>query len=162
MTVFCSFPENFRNLVRRIFAFFDILTHFLQYIRVDREKCRKMAKSAQKSASIQPIFWYFESKNDFWYFGDILVLWPSPKSKWKCKYFDLKICSQCSREEAKELPLRSRDRKSHPIPGREICRRHFWCKTYGFQYSQLPISPPDVLSTYNVTWPGKTEMIVQC
>ena len=94
MTVFCWFSENFRNLVRRIFAFFDILTHFLQYIRVDREKCRKMAKSAQKSASIQPIFWYFELKNGFWYFGDILILWPSAKSKWKYTYFFLNICSQ--------------------------------------------------------------------
>ena len=52
----CLFSEIFRKLVRKILAFSGSLTRFLQIIRVDREKCRKIAKSAQKSASIQPIF----------------------------------------------------------------------------------------------------------
>ena len=66
---FCQFSEIFRNLVRAFFEFYEMLARFLKSIRVEREKCRKMAKSAQKSASIQPIFWYFKALRR------ILILW---------------------------------------------------------------------------------------
>ena len=73
----CLFSEIFRKLVRRILAFSGSLTRFLQIIRVDREKCRKIAKSAQKSASIQPIFWYFKALRRililWWYFGTLAL-----------------------------------------------------------------------------------------
>ena len=54
----------------------------------------KIAPRCQKSASTQPIFWYFDNNFIFWYFDDILILWPSAKPNWKYKYLYLKVCSQ--------------------------------------------------------------------
>ena len=58
-----------------VFAKSEMCRWLKLHFRVDLEKCCKMPLCAQKSASIEPLFWYFDAHCDFdiltifWYFS---------------------------------------------------------------------------------------------
>ena len=72
------FSKTFQIWVQKIYAIFEMLARFQTDFPVELEKCEKMPPWTQKSASIQPIFWYFKSNHIliflsaiFWYFGPL-------------------------------------------------------------------------------------------
>ena len=72
---FGEFSKIFKMLVQKFCAISEVLRRFLLFFLVELEKCWKMTPWSSKSASIQPIFCYFEPKfyfdilTIFWYFG---------------------------------------------------------------------------------------------
>ena len=72
---FGEFSKIFKILVQKFCAISEVLRRFLLFFPVELEKCWKMTPWSSKSASIQPIFCYFEPKfyfdilTIFWYFG---------------------------------------------------------------------------------------------
>ena len=72
---FGEFSKIFKILVQKFCAISEVLRRFLLFFLVELEKCWKMTPWSSKSASIQPIFCYFEPKfyfdilTIFWYFG---------------------------------------------------------------------------------------------
>ena len=75
---FAEFCLNFAKFWPNVAGIFAEFAEF-------RQISFKNAPRSQKSASRQPIFWYFDNNLIFWYFDDILILWPSAKPKWKYK-----------------------------------------------------------------------------
>ena len=72
---FGEFSKIFKILVQKFCAISEVLRRFLLFFLVELETCWKMTPWSSKSASIQPIFCYFEPKfyfdilTIFWYFG---------------------------------------------------------------------------------------------